>query len=64
MRRTPAQDRCQAKTGTLIGVSALSGYCTTVGGRQVAFSFVANRVCNWCAKRVEDRMVAAIAKLE
>jgi D-alanyl-D-alanine carboxypeptidase/D-alanyl-D-alanine-endopeptidase (penicillin-binding protein 4) len=64
MRGTAAQDRCQAKTGTLIGVSALSGYCTTAGGNEVAFSFLENRVCNWCAKRVEDRMVAAIAKLE
>jgi D-alanyl-D-alanine carboxypeptidase/D-alanyl-D-alanine-endopeptidase (penicillin-binding protein 4) len=64
MRGTAAQDRCQAKTGTLIGVSALSGYCTTTGGADVAFSFIENRVCSWCAKRIEDRMVAAIAKLD
>ena len=29
MRRTSAQDRCQAKTGTLSNVSALAGYCRT-----------------------------------
>jgi D-alanyl-D-alanine carboxypeptidase/D-alanyl-D-alanine-endopeptidase (penicillin-binding protein 4) len=64
MRRTAAAGRCRAKTGTLIGVSALSGYCTTSGGLRVAFSLLENRVCNWCAKKVEDRMVAAIARLD
>jgi D-alanyl-D-alanine carboxypeptidase/D-alanyl-D-alanine-endopeptidase (penicillin-binding protein 4) len=64
MRRTAAAGRCQAKTGTLIGVSALSGYCTTTGGARVAFSLIENRVCNSCAKRVEDRMVSAIARLD
>lgn len=64
MRGTAAAGRCSAKTGTLIGVSALSGYCTTTGGRRVAFSFIENQVCNYCAKTVEDRMVAAIARLD
>jgi D-alanyl-D-alanine carboxypeptidase/D-alanyl-D-alanine-endopeptidase (penicillin-binding protein 4) len=64
MRATAAAGRCAAKTGTLIGVSALSGYCTTTGGTDVAFSFLENRVCNSCAKKVEDRMVAAIARLD
>jgi D-alanyl-D-alanine carboxypeptidase/D-alanyl-D-alanine-endopeptidase (penicillin-binding protein 4) len=64
MRGTAAAGRCAAKTGTLIGVSALSGYCTTTGGRSVAFSLLENRVCNWCAKKVEDRMVSAIARLD
>jgi serine-type D-Ala-D-Ala carboxypeptidase/endopeptidase (penicillin-binding protein 4) len=64
MRTTAAAGRCAAKTGTLIGVSSLSGYCTTTGGRSVAFSFLENRVCNYCAKKVEDRMVSAIAKLD
>ncbi|MCW2967444.1 MAG: hypothetical protein JWM71_1216, partial [Solirubrobacteraceae bacterium] len=32
MRHTAAQDHCHAKTGTLTGVSALSGYCATQGG--------------------------------
>jgi D-alanyl-D-alanine carboxypeptidase/D-alanyl-D-alanine-endopeptidase (penicillin-binding protein 4) len=64
MRGTAAAGRCAGKTGTLIGVSALSGYCTTTGGVPVAFSFLENRVCNWCAKRIEDRMVATIARLD
>jgi serine-type D-Ala-D-Ala carboxypeptidase/endopeptidase (penicillin-binding protein 4) len=64
MRATAAAGRCAAKTGTLIGISALSGYCTTTGGVRVAFSFIENRVCNSCAKKVEDRMVSAIARLQ
>ncbi len=64
MRGTAAAGRCAAKTGTLIGVSALSGYCTTTGGVRVAFSFIENRVCNYCAKKVEDRMVSALARLD
>jgi D-alanyl-D-alanine carboxypeptidase/D-alanyl-D-alanine-endopeptidase (penicillin-binding protein 4) len=64
MRGTAAAGRCRGKTGTLIGVSALSGYCTTTGGVRVAFSLVENRVCNSCAKRIEDRMVSAIARLD
>jgi D-alanyl-D-alanine carboxypeptidase/D-alanyl-D-alanine-endopeptidase (penicillin-binding protein 4) len=64
MRGTAAAGRCAAKTGTLIGVSALSGYCTTTGGVRVAFSFIENRVCSSCAKTVEDRMVSAVARLD
>jgi D-alanyl-D-alanine carboxypeptidase/D-alanyl-D-alanine-endopeptidase (penicillin-binding protein 4) len=64
MRGTPAQDACRAKTGTLIGVSALSGYCTAANGHTIAFSFIENRVYALGAKRVEDRMVAAIARFD
>jgi D-alanyl-D-alanine carboxypeptidase/D-alanyl-D-alanine-endopeptidase (penicillin-binding protein 4) len=62
MRGTAARDRCQAKTGTLIGVSALSGYCTTQGGDVVAFSFMENGMDSSHAKRVEDQMLPAIAR--
>jgi len=62
MRRTVAQDNCAAKTGTLRGVSALSGYCQSAGGDTVAFSFIENRTCEGCAKRIEDRMVRLIAR--
>jgi serine-type D-Ala-D-Ala carboxypeptidase/endopeptidase (penicillin-binding protein 4) len=64
MRGTAAAGRCAAKTGTLIGVSALSGYCTSTGGVRIAFSFIENRVCNYCAKKIEDRMVSALARLD
>lgn len=62
MRGTAAKGRCRAKTGSLIGVSALSGYCTTTGGAPVAFSLIENRVCSSCAKKLEDRMVSVIAR--
>ena len=63
MRGTAAAGRCAGKTGTLRGVSALSGYCTTTTGRHVVFSFLENGVGSG-AKSVEDRMVAALARYE
>jgi D-alanyl-D-alanine carboxypeptidase/D-alanyl-D-alanine-endopeptidase (penicillin-binding protein 4) len=64
MRGTPAASRCRGKTGTLRGVSALVGVCRTRGGRDVAFAFLSNGVNPSSAKRVEDRMVAAVARLQ
>jgi D-alanyl-D-alanine carboxypeptidase/D-alanyl-D-alanine-endopeptidase (penicillin-binding protein 4) len=64
MRGTAAVGRCRAKTGTLRGVSALSGYCLSRGGHDIAFSFIENDFCRACAKRVEDRMVPAIARYD
>ena len=54
MRKGPAHRRCHAKTGSLIGVSALSGYCTTVSGREVAFSFLMNGISTYYARRLQD----------
>ncbi|HTE64536.1 MAG TPA: D-alanyl-D-alanine carboxypeptidase/D-alanyl-D-alanine-endopeptidase [Solirubrobacteraceae bacterium] len=62
MRGTAAQDRCRAKTGTLRDVSALAGYCTTTGGRQVAFAFLMNYVSPSSARVLQDRMAVALAK--
>jgi serine-type D-Ala-D-Ala carboxypeptidase/endopeptidase (penicillin-binding protein 4) len=64
MRGTPAQDRCRAKTGTLSGVSALAGVCRTASGREVAFAFLMNRAGLFTARSVQDRMAAAIARLD
>lgn len=61
MRRSSAAGRCRAKTGTLRGVSALSGYCDTTGG-PVAFSFVENNMSEYKAKQVEDRMTSLVAR--
>ncbi|MEA2443326.1 MAG: hypothetical protein QOJ12_618 [Thermoleophilales bacterium] len=61
MNGAPARGRCRAKTGTLIGVSALSGYCRTLGGDTLVFSFLMNGVNVNGARRLQDRMTQAIA---
>jgi len=64
MRGTPAEGDCAAKTGTLNGVSALAGICVTDAGDDVAFAFLLNGVNTSAAKRIEDRMAAAIARVD
>ena len=61
MRGTAAAGRCRVKTGTLSNVSALAGWCTTVGRRNVAFAILNNNVSVASARRVQDRVAAAIA---
>lgn len=61
MRRGPARRRCRAKTGSLSGASALSGYCTTRSGREVAFSFLMNGISTSYARRLQDRMTQVVA---
>nr|MBA3861543.1 D-alanyl-D-alanine carboxypeptidase [Solirubrobacterales bacterium] len=50
--------------GTLNGVSALAGICVTDAGDDVAFAFLLNGVNTSAAKRIEDRMTAAIARVD
>ncbi len=64
MRRTAARDRCQAKTGTLRDVSALAGYCTTTGDAHVAFAILMNGVYPYSARRLQDRMLSALARYQ
>jgi D-alanyl-D-alanine carboxypeptidase/D-alanyl-D-alanine-endopeptidase (penicillin-binding protein 4) len=61
MRNTAAEGRCHAKTGTIEGVSALSGYCHA-GAGTVAFSILMNNVSISSAQRAQDAMAAAIAR--
>ena len=42
MGGTPAEGRLRAKTGTLNGVSALSGYVSARGGEELAFALLVN----------------------
>ncbi len=63
MRGTPAR-RCRVKTGTLRDVSALAGYCDAVGGRDLGFALLFNRVNPIAARAIQDRMAAAIARLD
>jgi D-alanyl-D-alanine carboxypeptidase/D-alanyl-D-alanine-endopeptidase (penicillin-binding protein 4) len=61
MRRGPARGKCRAKTGTISGVSTLSGYCRARSGDIYAFSFLMNRVSPSGARRIQDRMAHAVA---
>jgi len=58
-RGTTAEGNCKAKTGTISGVSALSGYVSTSYGETVCFSLLFNNDC--AGKDVEDRIVQAIS---
>jgi serine-type D-Ala-D-Ala carboxypeptidase/endopeptidase (penicillin-binding protein 4) len=65
MRGTAARNRCHAKTGTLNGVSALSGYCfqgAEDADHAVVFSLLMNRVDVNRAHVVQDRMAALMAR--
>jgi serine-type D-Ala-D-Ala carboxypeptidase/endopeptidase (penicillin-binding protein 4) len=65
MRGTAARGRCRAKTGTLNGVSTLSGYCFRGGDdadHAVIFSLLMNRVDIGRAHLVQDRMTALMAR--
>jgi D-alanyl-D-alanine carboxypeptidase/D-alanyl-D-alanine-endopeptidase (penicillin-binding protein 4) len=64
MRGTAAQDRCQAKTGTLIGVSALAGLCQATGGHTIAFAMLMTRASVARAHRVQDHIAAAVARYD
>ena len=61
MRAGPARTRCRGKTGTLSGVSAVSGYCRARSGRTYAFSILMNNVSPFGARVIQDRMMQAIA---
>ena len=57
--------RVQAKTGTLTGASALSGYLTTASGRTLVFSFMANQYSapSSATRRAMDAALARLADL-
>ena len=61
MRGTSAQGRCSAKTGTLIGVSNLAGYCTSPSGARTAFAFLMSGSV-WSAHPLQNRMAAVLAR--
>jgi serine-type D-Ala-D-Ala carboxypeptidase/endopeptidase (penicillin-binding protein 4) len=61
MNGTAADGRCRTKTGTLLGVSALSGYCEA-GHGLVVFSILMNSVSIDAARQAQDRMAALIAR--
>jgi serine-type D-Ala-D-Ala carboxypeptidase/endopeptidase (penicillin-binding protein 4) len=62
MRQTPASGRCQAKTGTLNGVSNLAGYCESEGGDILAFAFFNDGIETYEAHTIQDNMAITLAR--
>jgi len=62
MHGTAAEGRCRTKTGTLTGVSNLSGYCFNRDGKTMIFSILMGGVRDLgLAHAEQDRIAAAIA---
>ncbi len=62
----PAHGRVRAKTGSLTGVSALSGYVETIGGECLAFSLVMNGFgCDVVrVRKMQDQVCEALVGLD
>jgi D-alanyl-D-alanine carboxypeptidase/D-alanyl-D-alanine-endopeptidase (penicillin-binding protein 4) len=63
LRGTPAEGVVHAKTGTMQGVSSLSGYVTGRDGKPYAFTVIVNGPCagNGLARSLQDRICELIA---
>jgi D-alanyl-D-alanine carboxypeptidase/D-alanyl-D-alanine-endopeptidase (penicillin-binding protein 4) len=59
--KTPAAGNCIAKTGTLIAVTNLAGYCRSRDGHTLAFALMIDGPSNGQAVAIEGRLVGAIA---
>ncbi|MFL6126469.1 D-alanyl-D-alanine carboxypeptidase/D-alanyl-D-alanine-endopeptidase [Actinophytocola sp.] len=62
MRGTAAEGRVHAKTGSLTGVSSLSGYVTTTNGQLWVFSMVTNDAIGVNVKTLEDAVAIRLAQ--
>lgn len=61
MGGTPAANNLHAKTGSMTGVSALSGYVTAADGEKLAFSLLENNFLAGSVKNVEDAIGVRLA---
>jgi D-alanyl-D-alanine carboxypeptidase/D-alanyl-D-alanine-endopeptidase (penicillin-binding protein 4) len=60
MRGTAAYGRCRTKTGTITGVSNLSGYCFNKSGRIMAFSILMGSVGDVGYAHLEQDRIAGL----
>jgi serine-type D-Ala-D-Ala carboxypeptidase/endopeptidase (penicillin-binding protein 4) len=60
MHGTAAYGRCRTKTGTLTGVSNLSGYCFNTSGRIMAFSVLMGSVGDLGLAHLEQDRIAGL----
>ena len=58
MHGTAAEGRCRTKTGTLTGVSNLSGYCFNSDGKQMVFSILMGGVGDLSLAHAEQDLIA------
>ena len=58
MHGTAAYGRCRTKTGTITGVSNLSGYCFNTSGRMMVFSILMNGVGDLGLAHLEQDRIA------
>ena len=61
MNGTQAANNARAKTGTLTGVTALSGYVTGDDGRRYAYALISN-YSGTSPRPVENSFVVALAR--
>ncbi|WP_169515779.1 D-alanyl-D-alanine carboxypeptidase/D-alanyl-D-alanine endopeptidase [Amycolatopsis nigrescens] len=61
MRGTAAEGKVHAKTGSLTGVSALSGYVTAADGTELVFAMVANQTLR-SSRPLEDAVAVRLAQ--
>ncbi|MFI9385574.1 D-alanyl-D-alanine carboxypeptidase/D-alanyl-D-alanine-endopeptidase [Kutzneria sp. NPDC052558] len=59
---TAAANNVHAKTGSLTGVSALSGYVTAADGEKLVFSLLSNNFIPGSVKDVEDAVAVRLAQ--
>jgi len=64
LRGTAAENNLHGKTGSMSGVSSLTGYVTDAKGRKLVFSMVTNNyvVEGARVKALENRLAAALAQ--
>jgi D-alanyl-D-alanine carboxypeptidase/D-alanyl-D-alanine-endopeptidase (penicillin-binding protein 4) len=62
MAGTPAADNLHAKTGSMTGVSALSGYVTAANGEKLVFSMVENNFLPDSVTGIEDAVGVRLAE--
>jgi D-alanyl-D-alanine carboxypeptidase/D-alanyl-D-alanine-endopeptidase (penicillin-binding protein 4) len=60
MQNTPAANNLHGKTGSLTGVTSLSGYVTTADGRKLVFSMISNNYLD-TPRPIEDAVGVTLA---